>query len=121
MTEEQNPREHPQRNIPRNLKQYYLGLLTRGERWNKIDDQEAGELLPQHLAFLRHRMEDKTYIVAGPVNDEAQYVGVMLIDAKGKDQALAIAQRDPGVLAGRLAVEIYPVYLPSLDNVAVRY
>ncbi len=75
MTEEQNPRENPQRNIPRNLKQYYLGLLTRGERWNKIDDKEAEELLPQHLLFLRKQMEERRYIVAGPVNEEAAYVG----------------------------------------------
>jgi uncharacterized protein YciI len=121
MTEEQNPREHPQRNIPRNLKQYYLGLLTRGARWNKTDDHEASELLPQQLAFLRRQMEDRKYIVAGPVNEEARYVGMMLIDASSKDEALAIAGRDPGVTSERLAVEVYAVYLPSLDGVMVRY
>lgn len=121
MTEEQNPREHPQRNIPRNLKQYYLGLLTRGARWNKTDDHEASELLPQQLAFLRRQMEDRKYIIAGPVNEEARYVGMMLIDASSKDEALAIAGRDPGVISERLAVEVYAVYLPSLDGVMVRY
>jgi uncharacterized protein YciI len=121
MTEEQNPRENPQRNIPRNLKQYYLGLLTRGERWNKIDDKEAEELLPQHLLFLRKQMEERRYIVAGPVNEEAAYVGMMIIEAASKSEAQAIAAADPGVQAGRLAFEIFPVYLPSLANVAARY
>ncbi len=121
MTEEQNPREHPQRNIPRNLKQYYLGLLTRGARWNQTDDQAASELLPQQLAFLRRQMEDRKYIVAGPVNEEAQYVGIMLIDAASKEAAFAVASRDPGVISERLAVEIYAVYLPSLEGVTVRY
>ncbi len=121
MTEEQNPREHPARNIPRNLKQYYLGLLKKGERWNKIDDAEAEELLPQHLAYLRKQMEDRRYIVAGPVNEEASYVGMMIIEAANKREALAIAADDPGVKAQRLAVELYPVYLPSLDAVSVRY
>jgi uncharacterized protein YciI len=121
MTEEQNPRENPQRNIPRNLKQYYLGLLTRGERWNKIDDKEAEELLPQHLLFLRQQMEARRYLVAGPVNEDAPYVGMMIIEAADKKEAQTIAARDPGVQAGRLSFEIYPVYLPSLENVAARY
>ena len=121
MTEERSPREHTQRNIPRNLKQYYLGLLTKGERWNKIDDQEASELLPQHLSFLRQQMETRQYVVAGPVNEEGDYVGMMIIDAPSREEALLIASMDPGVLAQRLAVQLYPVYLPSLDQIQVRY
>ena len=121
MTEEQNPRENPQRNIPRNLKQYYLGLLTRGDRWNQTGGQEASELMPQHLAFIRRQIEDNKYIFAGPVNEEAQYVGLLVINAESKEAALAIAGRDPGVIAKRLAVEVYAVYLPSLDGVTVRY
>jgi uncharacterized protein YciI len=121
MTEEQNPRENPKRNIPRNLKQYYLGLLTRGERWNKIDDQEAQELLPQHLAFLRQQTEARHYLVAGPVNEDATYVGMMLIEAASKEEAIKVASADPGVQAQRLGFEVYPVYLPSLEGIQVRY
>jgi uncharacterized protein YciI len=121
MTEEQNPREHPQRNIPRNLKQYYLGLLTKGARWNKIDDQEAHDLLPKHLAFIRQQIEAKRYIVAGPVNEDAPYVGMMLIEAGSKEEALHLASADPGVKAERLALEVYPVLLPSLEAVQVRF
>jgi len=96
-------------------------LLTRGERWNKIDDAEAAELLPLHLGFLRQQMEARRYIVAGPVNDESAYVGMMIIDASTQQEALLIASQDPGVKAQRLSVEIYPVYLPSLEGVTVRY
>jgi uncharacterized protein YciI len=71
--------------------------------------------------FLRRQMEDRRYIVAGPVNEEAAYVGMMIIEAASKEEALAIVARDPGVVAQRLAVEVLPVYLPSLENVAVRY
>ena len=121
MTEEQNPREHPQRNIPKNLKQYYLGLLMKGARWNMIDDREAQNLLPQHLAFMRTQIEAGHYIVAGPVNDEADYVGMMLIEAASKEEAMAIGLADPGVKAERLALKVLPVYLPALDGVRVVY
>ena len=121
MTEEQNPREHPQRNIPKNLKQYYLGLLTKGARWNVIDDREAQDLLPQHLAFMRKQIEARRYVVAGPVNEEADYVGMMLIEAGSKEEAIALGSSDPGVKAERLALQILPVYLPALDAVRVAY
>ena len=121
MTEEQNPREHPQRNIPKNLKQYYLGLLTKGARWNVIDDREAQDLLPQHLAFMRKQIEARRYVVAGPVNEEADYVGMMLIEAGSKEEAIALGSSDPGVKAERLALQVLPVYLPALDAVRVAY
>ncbi len=121
MTEEQNPREKPKSNIPKNLKQYYLGLLKRGAQWNVIDDRAAQELLPRHLAYLREQIEAGRYLFAGPVNEEAEYVGVMMIAAASREEALALAEGDPGVQARRLAVEVLPVYLPSLDGVQVRY
>ena len=121
MTEEQNPREKPKSQVPKNLKQYYLGLLRRGPQWNVIDDRAAQELLPQHLAYLRKQTEEGRYLFAGPVNEEAEYVGMMMIAAGSKEEALAAASGDPGVIARRLSVEVYPVYLPALDGVQVRY
>ena len=121
MTEEQSPRETPKSQIPKNLKQYYLGLLRRGPQWNVIDDRAAQELLPRHLAYLRQQTEAGRYLFAGPVNEEADYVGMMMIAAASKEEALAVANGDPGVVAQRLSVEVYPVYLPALDGVSVRY
>jgi uncharacterized protein YciI len=122
MTEEQNPREKPKNtNVPRDLKQYYLALLTRGPRWNVTDDDEAADLMPRQLAFIRQQIEARRYVVAGPVNEEADYVGMMLIQASSKEEAAETAGADPGVKTDRLAVEIYPVYLPSLEGVQVRY
>jgi hypothetical protein len=46
---------------------------------------------------------------------------MMIIDASTQQEALLIASQDPGVKAQRLSVEIYPVYLPSLEGVTVRY
>jgi hypothetical protein len=46
---------------------------------------------------------------------------MMIIDAPTQQEALLVAAQDPGVKAQRLAVEIYPVYLPSLEGVSVRY
>lgn len=109
------------KDVPRNLKQYFLGLLVKGERWNDPEGEQAAELMPLQLAFLREQLESQRYLVAGPVLDEGRLAGVMIIDAKTAEDARALASLDPAVKAGRLAVEVYPTFLPSLDNVRAEY
>jgi uncharacterized protein YciI len=121
MTEEQDPKKTGMRDVPKNLKPYFLGLLRRGPRWNETEGPEAAELLPQHLAYLREQSEAGRYIAAGPVLSEGDLTGVLLIAAESQQAALALAQNDPGVRAGRLAAEVLPLLLPSLDSVRAVY
>ena len=107
--------------VPRNLKTYFLGFLVKGERWDDTEGAEAAELMPKHLAFLRAQMENRRYVVAGPVLEEGRMAGVVIIQAKTPQEAADIASQDPAVQAKRLAVEIHPVFLPSLDAVRVEY
>jgi uncharacterized protein YciI len=128
MTEERNPKETGMRDVPKNLKPYFLGLLRRGPRWNEIEGPEAAELLPRHLAYMREQSEAGRYRLAGPVlpagrshPDESDFAGVLLISADTLEAAVTLAENDPGVRAGRLAVEVHPVLLPSLDGVRAAY
>jgi uncharacterized protein YciI len=121
MTEERNPKESGMRDVPKNLKPYFLGLLRRGPRWNETEGPEAAELLPRHLAYLREQSEAGRYIVAGPVLSESNFAGVLVIAAETEAAARALAENDPGVRAGRLAVEVLPVLLPALDAVRAVY
>ena len=121
MTEEGKPKESGMRDVPKNLKPYFLGLLRRGPRWNEIEGPEAAELLPRHLAYLREQSEAGRYMAAGPVLDESELAGVLLIAAGTLEAAVELAQSDPGVQAGRLAVEVHPVLLPALDSVRAVY
>lgn len=109
------------RDVPKNLKPYFLGLLRRGPRWNEIEGAEAAELLPRHLAYLREQSEAGRYKVAGPVLNESEFAGLLLISAETLEAATVLAENDPGVRAGRLAVEVHPVLLPSLDGVRATY
>jgi uncharacterized protein YciI len=123
MTEELSPAGESQRikDVPRNLKPYFLGFLIKGERWNDTEGEQAAELMLLQLAFLRAQMESQRYLVAGPVLDEGRFAGVMIIDARTADEARTLASMDPAVKACRLAVEIYPTFLPALDNVHAEY
>jgi uncharacterized protein YciI len=121
MTEERNPKETGMRDVPKNLKPYFLGLLRRGPRWNEIEGAEAAELLPRHLAYLREQSEAGRYVMAGPVLDGSEFAGVLVISAETLEAAAALAENDPGVRAGRLAAEVHPVLLPALDAVRALY
>jgi uncharacterized protein YciI len=121
MTEERNPKEAGMRDVPKNLKPYFLGLLKRGPRWNETAGPEAAELLPKHLAYLRDQSEAGRYLAAGPVLDQSELAGVLLISAETIEVAVALVQNDPGVRAGRLAVEVHPVLLPALEAVRAVY
>jgi uncharacterized protein YciI len=127
MTEERHPKETGMRDVPKNLKPYFLGLLRRGPRWNEIEGEEAA-VLPRHLAYLREQSESGRYVMAGPVlsagrthPDASEFTGVLVISAETLEAAAALAENDPGVRAGRLAVEVHPVLLPALEGVRALY
>ncbi len=113
------PGERGTRDIPRNLKPYYLCFLVKGERW---DDPEGAEsLMPAQLAFLREQVEWRRYKVAGPVTDGGEIVGFSIVEAVDADAALAWVQQDPAVVAGRVSARILPVILPALDSLKVEF
>jgi uncharacterized protein YciI len=108
------------RDVPRNLKGYFLCLLRKGPQWNETND--SPELMLQHLAFLRTQLEARRFLIAGPVVDNADdLVGITLLDAVSAEEALKLVNEDPGARSGRLRMEIRPVFLPSLDGVRVEY
>ena len=105
--------------IPRNLKPYFLCFLVKGEQWDNPDGAEA--LMPAQLAFLREQIEWRRYKVAGPVTDGGEVVGFSILEAASAEAALALAQSDPAVIAGRVSVRILPVILPALDSLKVEF
>lgn len=107
------------KNIPHNLKPYYLCFLVKGAKWNEVEGGE--DVMAAQLAFLREQMEWRRYKVAGPVTDGGEIVGFSIVEAATAEAALELANRDPAVLAGRVAVRILPAVLPALDGLKVEY
>ena len=122
MTEETNAKEPAQRrDIPRDVEPYFIALLMRGERWNDTSGPDAADLVPRQLAFIREQVENGRYRLAGPVTGDEAMVGISIISAKSAAEALAIANADPGVQAGRIRVELHQAWLPSLKDLKIRY
>src|SRR5882762_2767351 len=61
----QTPGEFPQgANVPKNLKQYFLCLLEKGEKWAPV--QFADPAMQEHLAYIREQVEAGKFVVVGP-------------------------------------------------------
>jgi uncharacterized protein YciI len=109
------------KDVPRNVEPYFLAFLLKGERWNDNQGSDVADLAPRQLAFIREQVQAGRYLLAGPVTDDGPLVGISIIAASTAEEALVIAGADPGVLAGRLRVEVHPAFLPSLKDLKVSY
>lgn len=108
------------KDVPRNLKGYFLCLMRKGPQWNETGD--SPELMLAHLAFLRAQAEARRFVMTGPVVDDVDdLVGITIFQAESVEEARALVEDDPGVRAGRLRMEVRPVFLPALDGVRVEY
>jgi uncharacterized protein YciI len=122
MTEEAHAKEKPRRkDIPLDVEPYFIAFLFRGERWNDTLGEDVADLVPRQLAFIRDQVEAGRYLLAGPITDDGPLVGMSIINAGTAADALAIASADPGVLAGRLRVEVHPAFFPSLKQLKIKY
>jgi uncharacterized protein YciI len=119
MTEAPAPAAEKPKNIPRNLKPYFLCFLVKGEHWN--DPEGAEDLAAAQLAFLREQIEWRRYKLAGPVTADGEIVGFSILEAPNAGAALALASQDPAVQSGRVRAQILPAILPSLDTLKIEF
>ena len=80
----------------------YVVLLKRGPKW-VADKPAAGQALGNHGRYLQEQMTKGALQLAGPFLDDSG--GLILYHASDEPEARAIAEHDPGVVAGILAID----------------
>jgi uncharacterized protein YciI len=97
----------PTPDLPPNMESYQLVLLKRGPRWTPEVTPALKELQEQHLAHLSRLGNEGKIVVAGPFSDQKDVSvrGACIYRVGSVDEARALAEQDPAVKAGRLAVE----------------
>ena len=87
----------------------YVVLVKRGPRWvagKSVEEQALGN----HGRYLQEQMTKGALQLAGPFLDDSG--GLILYNARDEAQVRAVAEHDPGVVDGILAVEsIRPFHL----------
>ena len=91
----------------------YLGLLTRGAKWTPEKTPATEELQKAHLANINRLAETKKLVVAGPFGDDGTLRGIFVFKVASLDEARELAETDPAVKAGRLAIEMHPWLVPE--------
>jgi uncharacterized protein len=92
---------------------YTLVVLRRPPDAPGLPEDELEALQQQHLAHLRSLRERGALLVAGPFDDQPDesWRGLCLY-AVGVDEARRLAEEDPSVRAGRLAVDVLTWSVP---------
>jgi uncharacterized protein len=93
---------------------YYLGLLYKGPVRTQHADESA-KIQAAHLAHLESMYKQGVLLIAGPMGDDGDLRGIVVLKVKSLEEAQALVNQDPAVKAGRLRVELHPWMSQSLD------
>lgn len=86
---------------------YSFVLLKRGPRAFEYSDEELDRLQKQHLAHLDAMKEQGHLLVAGPFSDQSdETLRGFCLYRTSVDETRRLAESDPSVQAGRMAVEV---------------
>ncbi|WP_299121585.1 YciI family protein [uncultured Winogradskyella sp.] len=89
------------------MQQYFIAFLKRGSIRTQ-NEEEAAVLQKEHLAHLG-KMYDLGYAdISGPFGDDGDIRGITIYNVPTLEMADSLANSDPMVKAGRLAIEIHP-------------
>ena len=98
---------------PMKMTTAYLGLLTRGAKWTPEKTPATEELQKAHIANINRLAEMKKLVVAGPFGDNGTLRGIFVFRVGTLAEAKELAETDPAVKAGRLAIEMHPWLVPE--------
>jgi uncharacterized protein YciI len=99
------------------MQAYYIGFLSRGERWTSEQTEQTRALQAGHMQHIQDMAKSGKLLIAGPFMYEASDTdqnlrGIFIFDVATLEQAQALATEDPSVKAGRLKIEFRKWYGP---------
>ena len=107
--------------VPKDMATYYVAIYVRGPKHMSDQSPAHMEIMKSHLKYIRRMIEEKKYMFAGPLLDGGDRQGIAIVSAATVQDAKRIADSDPAIAAGHMAVELHPAMLPSLSSLVVKY
>jgi uncharacterized protein YciI len=96
------------------LESYALVLLRRGPRAGDFTPDELERLQATHLAHVEAMARTGKLVGAGPFTDQPdESLRGLCFYRCGLDEARELAERDPSVQAGRMAVDVMTWWTPT--------
>ncbi|SMG32709.1 YciI family protein [Arenibacter troitsensis] len=89
------------------MQQYFMAFLKSGPNRSQ-SKAEADSLQALHLAHLGRMYEEGYADISGPFTDNGDIRGITIYNVPTQEMADSLANMDPMVKSGRLAIEIHP-------------
>ncbi|MCK0147956.1 hypothetical protein MWU78_20080 [Arenibacter sp. F26102] len=89
------------------MQQYFIAFLKSGPNRSQ-SKAETDSLQALHLAHLGRMYEEGYADISGPFGDDGDIRGITIYNVPTQEMADSLANMDPMVKSGRLAIEIHP-------------
>ena len=99
--------------MPLKLTTAYLAFLVRGEKWTPEKTPQTEAIQKAHLENINRLAEMKKLVVAGPFGDNGKLRGIFVFRVGSLEEARSLAETDPAVRAGRLALIFHSWMVPE--------
>lgn len=91
------------------MRHYVFALLKKGPNRNH-DSVTAAQIQKGHLENIGRLAKEGKLLLAGPFLDDGDVRGIFVFNVTSVEEARELAETDPAIHAGRLAVELHPWY-----------
>ena len=90
------------------MKEYFLCHLYRGNQGHEFNEEELEAIQSGHLNHINTLANEGKIAIAGPMGDDDQLRGISIFHTESLEDAIALQEKDPAIIAGRLRMEIRP-------------
>lgn len=92
---------------------YYMVFLKSNPNHGITDKAKLTEIQKGHLDNIGKLFEEGKLVLAGPFLDKQDVRGIFILKVDSEEEAKALVDTDPAVIAGTLTMEIRPWYGPN--------
>ena len=90
------------------MKEYFLCHLYRGNQAHEFNEEELEAIQSGHLNHINTLANEGKIAIAGPMGDDDELRGIIIFHTESLEEAIALQEKDPAIIAGRLRMEIRP-------------
>ena len=91
---------------PSKMLEFQMALLKRGPKFSPPTASDP--IFRQHVDYVQSLLKSGQAMIAGPIRDDGDLLGVYIFRAKSADEARAWVMADPAVVAERVVPELHP-------------
>ncbi|MED1203691.1 YciI family protein [Heyndrickxia acidicola] len=90
-------------------KHFLLKIITTRTTFSQDMTEEERNIMGQHVGYWTDKQNQGIAVVFGPVLNPSDPHGIVIVEVENAEQVPTLIAEDPGVIAGILKTEFYPM------------